>query len=144
MDKLTTQRHAMDLKECTCIYFLFDDEKLVYIGVTENLRKRIGQHIYKSEIVFNSFSYHQTDTLDHELEADLIFKYKPMFNKSIPPNKKWISLCLIREKYFNRRNGKAQSFLFKNKLEPKQHFTTRHINMSYYDADDLVKAGLTI
>ena len=29
------------------VYFLFDDKQLVYIGESDNIYRRIGQHIYE-------------------------------------------------------------------------------------------------
>ena len=37
------------------VYFLFDDKQLVYIGESDNIYRRIGQHIYDGTKKFDSF-----------------------------------------------------------------------------------------
>jgi hypothetical protein len=61
------------------IYFLFNNEELIYIGQTRNLLKRISVH--KRTKVFDKISIVETDYKDVMcLEQGYIKKYKPIYN----------------------------------------------------------------
>lgn len=71
------------------IYFLFDREKIVYIGVTSCIARRIGEHScgkdwkYK-KLNFDSFAYialeFKTNVERLRIEQQYIRKYKPQYN----------------------------------------------------------------
>ena len=62
------------------VYFLFDCGKLVYVGQSTNVLKRIGDHI-KSVKVFDSHAVIECleETL-LDLESAYIMEYKPYYN----------------------------------------------------------------
>lgn len=61
------------------VYFLYDKDELVYIGTSDNLYRRIGQHIAEKEKVFDRFElYPTTDRI--RLEGFLIKIFKPKYN----------------------------------------------------------------
>lgn len=63
------------------VYFLYDGDELVYIGTSDNLYRRIGQHIADGKKVFDRFElYPTTDRL--RLEGFLIQTLKPKYNVS--------------------------------------------------------------
>jgi len=67
------------------VYFLFNNDELVYIGKGWNCLLRVAEHTRKdSNKVFNSWRY--TEVIDSkkrgELERELIRKYKPIYNKN--------------------------------------------------------------
>ena len=63
------------------IYFLFDDEELVYIGKGANVYARIGTH-KKNDIKFNGASYYPVANEQERdmLEVRLIWEFKPAYN----------------------------------------------------------------
>lgn len=64
------------------VYFLYDGDELVYIGTTDNLYRRIGQHIAEGKKVFNRFEVYPTkDRM--RLEGFLIRALKPKYNVSL-------------------------------------------------------------
>jgi hypothetical protein len=68
------------------VYFLFDKGEIVYIGESDNLYRRIGQHIYtrdaKKDKEFDSFVIYPTaDRM--RLEGFLIRLFKPKYNYSM-------------------------------------------------------------
>lgn len=66
-----------------CIYFLFNGNELVYIGKSDNVYKRIGDHIAEGSKKFDRWEY--IETYDNELlEAHLISILKPKYNKIMP------------------------------------------------------------
>lgn len=67
------------------VYFLFDGDELVYIGTTDNLYRRIGQHIAEGNKAFNRFELYPTkDRI--KLEGFLIRTLKPKYNLSLGAN----------------------------------------------------------
>lgn len=63
------------------VYFLYDKDELVYIGTSDNLYRRIGQHIAEKTKVFDRFELYQT-TDRIRLEGFLIKMFKPKYNIS--------------------------------------------------------------
>lgn len=61
------------------VYFLFDDEELVYIGRSQDIAKRLDQHQHSKKFDHYSFIECDGDERD-ELEADLIRLHKPKYN----------------------------------------------------------------
>lgn len=64
------------------VYFLYDGDELVYIGTTDNLYRRIGEHIAEGEKVFDRFEFYPT-TDRIRLEGFLIKMFKPKYNLSM-------------------------------------------------------------
>lgn len=76
------KRHRYDRTVIRGIYYLFNKWELVYIGQSENIIRRINQHIDKD---FDEFSYIEIDRniwLD-DIEKEEIRKYKPRLNKNL-------------------------------------------------------------
>ena len=66
------------------IYFLFNENKCVYIGKSKNMYKRVKTHFDKGKIIFDS--YVMLRTLEREmadLETYYINKYMPEFNQVV-------------------------------------------------------------
>lgn len=67
------------------IYFLFQDQELVYVGQSFSIYSRIGTHCADREKVFNRVAIILCDVSELDaLETQYIFKFKPKFNKKIP------------------------------------------------------------
>ena len=66
------------------VYALFDGEELVYIGQSNNLYYRIGQHINDNTKVFDSFEVFELPTYNKadidDIEITLISWFNPKFN----------------------------------------------------------------
>ena len=63
------------------VYFLFDKGELVYIGESDNLFRRIGQHIYEKRKVFDAFEIYPCADRKR-LEGFLIRLLHPKYNIS--------------------------------------------------------------
>lgn len=66
-----------------CIYFLFQDDKIVYIGETTAAMTRISQHAKNHKKQFNRFSIEPFNGSTKERknkERLLITKFKPVYN----------------------------------------------------------------
>lgn len=63
------------------VYFLFKGEKIVYIGITKNILKRITSHKSTFRGKFDSFSYIGCEKKDSlKIERKYLIKYNPKFN----------------------------------------------------------------
>lgn len=74
----------------SCLYFLINDEEIVYIGQSKNLTSRIKQH--KNDKKFNSFSFIEFKENLNEEEAFFILLFNPIYNRAIPQNNKYLLL----------------------------------------------------
>lgn len=63
------------------IYFLWDNNEIVYIGKTNSIYNRIGTHKRDPSKNFNYVSAFHVLTGALEIENKLIKKYKPQYNK---------------------------------------------------------------
>lgn len=64
------------------VYFLYDGDELVYIGTTDNLYRRIGEHIAAGEKVFDRFEFYPTEDRIR-LEGFLIDLFNPKYNVAV-------------------------------------------------------------
>lgn len=68
----------------SAVYFLFDKEKLVYIGSTINLYNRLCQHKEKKKFEWDSYSYESVHPEDlYSKERQSIMKFNPPMNKQV-------------------------------------------------------------
>jgi excinuclease UvrABC nuclease subunit len=57
---------------CSGVYFLFDDEALVYVGQGWNCLLRVAEHTRKeSDKVFNNWTYIPVDSEQERMELEL-------------------------------------------------------------------------
>lgn len=74
-----------------CIYMLYDDKELVYIGETICFITRLSQHIKEGNKKFDSFKiryYLENDKYRKNEEKRMIKKFKPKYNIIHNPNNK--------------------------------------------------------
>lgn len=69
------------------LYFLVEDNELVYIGKSDNIMNRILTHRREGRKKFDSFFIIPVELSCDlpELEAEFIDRYKPKYNVHIPP-----------------------------------------------------------
>lgn len=72
------------------IYFLTKNEKVVYVGKTKNIKRRISQH--KDKDFDNSFYKRCDDYMANQLEDYYIMMYDPIYNKSLNSKGEYKSL----------------------------------------------------
>ena len=73
------------------VYFLFNKGELVYIGQSNNVYLRIGQHIKEGEKIFDEFRIYETDDYIR-LEAFLIGALRPKYNKTFGTDIGWLQM----------------------------------------------------
>ena len=93
--KLTRQA----IKKIIGIYFLFDDDDLVYVGQSSgHILNRVTSH-FLNNVKFNSFTFieYPPEVLN-DMEVDYIIKLRPKYNKSLPTSTKWAKFGTLRHK----------------------------------------------
>ena len=103
-----------------CVYSLWNDKEIVYVGKTNNINRRISQHEGSKE--FDGFSY---SVLENEFIADiterkLIFELQPIYNKTI--EKEYITISSLRTKIrylseYHKYNEKFYIINLKKEIE---------------------------
>lgn len=85
VDKLvrSLERHSvLDLRPC-CIYFLWSDAQLVYVGKSKNGVFRVDQHMDTKR--FGQFSFLRCSEEEMNLwEGYFIRRYNPKYNVQVP------------------------------------------------------------
>ena len=114
------------------IYFLLNDDEIVYVGQSENIYKRIGSHLQTKD--FNSWNFIEVKEADlSELEAFYILTLKPFYNRSVPTNNKWLSQNMARDEF-----GLGKHFT--NKMIICKKLKSIEFNgMKYFELDELLE-----
>jgi hypothetical protein len=115
------------------IYYLYKNNKVVYIGQSNFCEKRIFQHIKKD---FDEYEIIENKSEDlNEIEALEILNNKPIYNKTIPKNKKFIKLKSFLEE---KKKGKIYSCKKRNiDLKKKLYYVDFKEN-TYFKKEDLI------
>lgn len=92
------------------IYCLLQDEKIVYIGQSKSVIRRIGWHLSTNKKKFNKFSFLVLKHRRDDLEAELIEKFQPKYNRQCNP-KYW----KYKKSTWDRKNQKRRSIGKKKK-----------------------------
>ena len=81
----------------TGVYFLFNQNDVVYVGQGQDILSRIGHHALAGKKQFDSYAYLPcpADQLN-EAEAHFIHLLQPYYNKTIPFNDTYKSLPTIK------------------------------------------------
>ena len=81
------------------IYFLINEDEIVYVGQASDILNRVYFHAKDKSKVFDSFSFVDIDNdADfNAIEAEYIFRFGPMYNKSMPKNDKYKSFDSLLE-----------------------------------------------
>lgn len=84
------------------VYFLFNNDDLVYIGQSIRTFERLNDHLDEGAKVFNCYSFVKCDSQQEakQLEKELIIRYKPPLNKTyakinIDQQSEFVSKALI-------------------------------------------------
>lgn len=83
------------------IYFLIKNNKIVYVGQSVNIFKRIADHIRSEKMDFDSYSFENYPKKNLNLiEAEYIIKFEPKLNSyMLPKNSKYAPINSTRKKY---------------------------------------------
>jgi len=77
------------------IYFLFNSNELIYVGISTNIQKRIMTH--RSDKDFNKATFISGDIKSFtKNESDYIYHFLPKYNKIISDTSEYINIKLIK------------------------------------------------
>lgn len=108
------------------VYFLFDDDELVYVGQSTKAHARVAAHILEDIKEFNCFAVLECSATDlNETEAEAIVRFNPKYNRAVPGNKKWIGISHLR-----RLTGMDSASLKAHIRE--NDITSYPFNLAYY------------
>lgn len=108
------------------IYFLVSNGEIVYVGQSENIFKRIAEHMQSKD--FDGYAYDETNDDLNELEVDYILALKPSLNAALPNNTRFISFDNFSKK--NKINKWVlKRFINENNIKP--------VWKEYYFLEDL-------
>ena len=123
------------LRKIAGCYILWKNDISVYVGQSTNIIARVGIHSEKGKINFDEYTYCELDQPTkeqlNELEANLIIKYSPSYNRLLPDNKKYANIKTLR-----RKNNISKWTIRKSGVTP--------IFKDIYDKDELKAAGVSI
>lgn len=122
------------------IYKLFNDvNKLIYVGKSKHIRKRIDQHLKNNKTMKGELMRQEIARIEFELtgseliallyESELIKQHTPLYNRALKRNSFTYGLF-----YFEDGNGYKQLFverLTKNSLLPLTTFTSKREATDY-------------
>jgi excinuclease UvrABC nuclease subunit len=95
------------------IYFLLQDDEVVYVGQSQNVGQRVYDHVAKGKKRFNYCAVYKCSHLSHKeinrLESDLIVELEPKYNISVPTNDKYKTIeqlkVILRERGVTNPDG---------------------------------------
>lgn len=98
------------------LYFLYDNDSLVYIGKSSNIFYRIGTHIHEGIKEFDNWEYQIIEDEEERsnLEGYLIKIFKPKYNQEGEPNT-----------IFDKDKGKNRKYDFKVNIAIETYKTIR-------------------
>ncbi len=74
----------------SCVYHLYNNGELIYIGSTNNIYRRIGVHL--NNIVFDRYIFFECNDSDrYEKEAEAIIELSPRLNETLPHQSGYVS-----------------------------------------------------
>ena len=81
--KINSNRINLEGFNTPCIYILYKEDEMVYIGETTSFSKRLAQHITEGKKCFDSFKlryFIDNDKVRKNKEKRMIKKFKPKYN----------------------------------------------------------------
>jgi len=106
------------------IYFLIQENKIVYIGSSNQPNERIVGHLATGKIIFDSFYIIKVNKDDdlRIIEAKYIFKYSPKYNKMLPASKYFKTIGMTSKKTSNQKI-KIDAAIIGNKVYVKNNLS---------------------
>lgn len=105
------EKKLVDTEKMSGVYFLYDEDELVYVGQTDFLYGRLAVH--KTDKKFDKFSFYPINDRNEKnlLEWFYIKKFKPIYNIS--------ENCCVSIKVGKQRFGAEETFVVMNEYYEK-------------------------
>ena len=110
------------------VYFLCDDETILYIGITNNLFARIGEHSRANKIPFTHIFFHIVDSRKEALtlENKYINSYQPWHNINVNNNYKQQNRNNKQPKCYYGSDGNKQILIFAKNNKSRMIFFPKY------------------
>lgn len=87
------------VRECG-VYFLLDDDEIVYVGQSTDIEARISVHYNQKKKRFNRYTYLSCSAeYLNDIEAHYIVHLAPKYNVKLPENSRWATVKDIKNRY---------------------------------------------
>jgi hypothetical protein len=123
-----------------CIYFLINNDTIVYVGQSVHPNIRIATHVTQNLKEFNRYFILDVpcDTMN-DIEAECIWKLAPIYNTTMPPNNNYKSWGGIKRMYKEyKRYGFDKRRL--NKIVRENDIQQRHHWYDFRPLQPLIEA----
>lgn len=108
------------------IYFLFSGDEIVYVGQSISGVKRLYEHYGKD---WDSYTFIRVEQSElNELEAAYIVKFRPKYNKTLPSNAEWKTICQLKDMGWSK--GKLQRAIEAAVITPIYVFGRPRLSLS--------------
>lgn len=132
----------LNAPQAHCVYFLVEDDEIVYVGSTSRIGLRIAEHIYRKKFTDAFFIPMETIQEAKTLETKYILEIRPKYNLKIddPNNLNLVTTVELR------REAKKNGLRLRDAKRMVEHFkikTEIFRGLTYYDKAiyDLLKLG---
>lgn len=129
---------ALPSPRFSCIYFLIENNIVVYVGQSINLAGRVLDHKYTTKIEFDKIGFIPCEVEDmNNMEAINIVKHKPKYNFTLPTNDNFKTLAHLRNRVVNLLL--TVKFKYSKKTNTTEIENQReHQYLSSNDCDDII------
>ena len=142
---------SIKYKNYTGVYFLIRSKEIVYIGSSFKINERLMTQ-YGGKIKFDTCSFVEVKTDKvlrlRAVEAEYILKYKPLHNKNIPGNEKFININKELPDEFMKINNKFKVDLLRHSgfelIEYKNEESNFGLSIKQYYYDSRAKKKLRL
>lgn len=112
------------------IYFLLNNDEIVYIGISKNSLPSLYYHEDKTytHISIPSFEDYGFDGTVQDLYFDLVFKLKPIYNTTLPKNDRYMTKYTLKKKLYVT-DSEIDKALADTKVKP--------VYLNYYDVEEI-------
>ena len=144
LDYLLDRRQPVDQK-CVGIYFLFENDEVVYVGQALDMASRIRTHIVESKKSFSSHAQiavpEEKHHLLNEIEAYFIHKFQPKYNITIPPQGRYSNISTFFSKSNFDKRRQVTTDLYRSLQKQKRFWKIEELNEIFMAAKIPQKTG---
>lgn len=125
-----------------CVYALWHEYEIVYIGKTNNINRRLSQHQKDKRFDSYSFINMDNDFIAELIESKLILELKPFYNKT--KEKEFITLNYLRNKIkrISKEHKYSEKYYIKNIKEKVDELgleTIKINNVTHIEITEVLK-----
>lgn len=134
VDKLSKNKISVESLNGFCVYALWDDDEIVYVGQSTQLGQRITAHTKNK--IFDSYSFFDCKSFDEmdAIESALIVQLKPKYNVQ----------CGSGYESLDKLRNRIRKISDKHKYSPKYYVREIRKRLSATDIEMIEFKGSTV